>query len=121
MEPPASGQMGISVPGRRESLEAQIFDRFRFSALASQPPFIPRPPIYAGVERTSVSQGERMSTFRPEKSTIIQTSGLAQSPTENEPIFRYRRPGLKPERGAHFARIQTAANSQYAIQKTGSR
>src|SRR2546428_10953250 len=55
--------------------------------------------------------------------TVIQTHGLAHSrlffPTENEPIFRYRRPGLKPERGAHFARIQTQANSQYTIQKTG--
>ena len=64
-----------------------------------------------------------MPTSRPEKFTVIQTNGFAQSriffPTENEPIFWYRRPGLKPERGAHFAKIQTKANSQYAIQKTG--
>jgi hypothetical protein len=63
-----------------------------------------------------------MPTSRPEKFTVIQ-NGLAQSriffPTENEPIFRYRRPGLKPERRADFVRIQTEAHSQYAIQKTG--
>jgi hypothetical protein len=65
---------------------------------------------------------QRMPTSRPEKFTVIQ-NGLAQSricfPPENEPIFRYRRPGLKPDRGAHFARIQTKANPQHAIQKTG--
>ena len=63
-----------------------------------------------------------MPTSRPEKFTVIQTNSLAQSrifPTENEPIFRCRRLGLKPERGAHFAGIQTKANSQHAIQKTG--
>jgi hypothetical protein len=63
-----------------------------------------------------------MPTSRPERFTVIQTNGLAQSRicfrAENEPIFRYRRPGLNPVRGAHFARIQTQANSQYAIQKT---
>jgi hypothetical protein len=52
-----------------------------------------------------------MPTSRPEK--------FISFPTENEPIFRYRRPSLKPARGAHFARIQTQPNSQYAIQKTG--
>jgi hypothetical protein len=36
------------------SLDPQIFDRLRFSALASQAPFIRRLPIYAGVGRTSV-------------------------------------------------------------------
>jgi len=64
-----------------------------------------------------------MPTSKPEKFTVIQTNGLAQSrifiPTENEPISWYRRPGLKPARGAHFATIQIEANSQYAIQKTG--
>ena len=124
MEPPANAQakVGIFVPGRRRSLHPQIFCRFRFSALASQPPFIPRPPIYAGVERTSVSRGQRMPTSRPGKFTVVQTNGLAQSsifPTENEPIFRYRRPGLKPESGAQFTRILTRTNSQYAIKKTG--
>ena len=113
----------ICPDGRRGHADPQIFDRFRFSALASQPPFIPRPPIYAGVERTSVSQGQRMPTSRPEKFTVIQTNGFAQSriffPTENEPIFWYRRPGLKPERGAHFEKCEVKANSQYAIQKTG--
>ena len=93
------------------------------SALASQPPFIPRPPIYAGVESTSISQGQRMPTSRPGKFTVIQTSGLARHltffPTENEPIFRHRFQGLKPDRRAHFAGIQTKANSRYAIQKTG--
>jgi hypothetical protein len=57
-----------------------------------------------------------MPISRPEKFTVTQTYGLAQSrrcfPTENEPIFRYRRPGLKPEGDAK-------TNSQYAIQKTG--
>ena len=97
------------------SLDPKIFDHLRFSALASQAPFIRRLPIYAGVERTSVSQGQRMPTFRPGKFTVIQ-NGLAP---ENEPIFFYRRPGLKPQRGAHFSRIQSKANTQYAIQKTG--
>ena len=64
-----------------------------------------------------------MQTSRPGKFTVIQTSGLAQRltffPTENEPIFLYRVQGLKPDRRAHFARIQTTANSRYAIQKTG--
>src|SRR5262245_10358388 len=63
-----------------------------------------------------------MPTSRP-KFRVIRTKGLAQSPiffpTENEPIFHSRRPGLEPERGAHFAKIQTKANSWYAIQKTG--
>ncbi len=57
-----------------------------------------------------------MPISRPEKFTVTQTHGLAQNricfPTENEPIFRYRRPGLKPESDAK-------TNSQYAIQKTG--
>jgi hypothetical protein len=86
----------------------KYFDRFRFSALASQAPFIPRRPIYAGVVRTSVSQGQRMPTSS-RKSRIF-------FPTENEPIFR---PGLRPERGSHFVKIQAAANSRHAIQKTG--
>src|SRR5439155_6229657 len=64
-----------------------------------------------------------MPTSRPGKFTVIQTNGLARRltffPTENEPIFRYRFQGLKPDQRAHFARIQTKANSQYAIQKTG--
>ena len=64
-----------------------------------------------------------MPTFRFEKFTVTQSDGLAQNsiffPTENEPIFRYRRLGLNPERGAHFAKIQSKANSWYAIQKTG--
>src|SRR5882672_1968832 len=64
-----------------------------------------------------------MPTSRPERFTVIQTNALAQGriffPTENEPIFRYRRQGLEPEFGAHFAGIQASANSQYAIQKTG--
>jgi len=64
-----------------------------------------------------------MPTSRPVRLTVIQTSGLAQTriffPTENEPIFWHWRPSLKPERGGHFARIQTQANSQYAIKKTG--
>ena len=64
-----------------------------------------------------------MPTSRPEKFAVIQTNGLAQSrilsPPENEPIFLYLRPALKPERRAHFAKIQTKANSQYSIQKTG--
>src|SRR5216684_3895 len=71
--------------------------RFRFSALASQAPFIPRPLVYAGVERTSVSQGQPMQTSSPKKFTVIQ-NGLAQSricfPGENEPIFCYRSHGL---------------------------
>src|SRR5258708_26571947 len=62
-----------------------------------------------------------MPTSKPERFTAHY--GLAQSriffPTENEPIFWYRRPGLRPVRGAHFARMQSKANSQYAIQKTG--
>jgi len=65
-----------------------------------------------------------MSTSRAERFTVIQTNGLAQSrirfPTENEPIFRYRRLGLNPVRGAHFAGIQTEANPLYAIQKTAA-
>src|SRR5437773_1010904 len=101
----------------------QIFDGFRFSALASQPPFILRSPIYAGVESTSISQGQRMPTSRPGKFTVIQTSGLARHltffPTENEPIFLYRFQGLKLDRRAHFAGILTTANSRYAIKKTG--
>jgi len=36
--------------------DPQIFDRFRFSALASRAPFIRPAPIYAGVERTSVRE-----------------------------------------------------------------
>ena len=64
-----------------------------------------------------------MPTSRPEKFAVIQTNGLAQSrilsPPENEPIFLYLRPALKPERRAHFAKIQTKANSQYSIKKTG--
>ena len=65
-----------------------------------------------------------MPISRPEKFTVAQTYGLAQSrrcfPTGNEPIFRYRRPGLKPESVAQFTRILTKGNSQYAIQKTGA-
>ena len=64
-----------------------------------------------------------MPTSRPGKFTVIRTNGLAQrfppSPTENEPIFQYRLPSRKPERGAHFAKIQTTTNSQYAIQTIG--
>src|SRR5258708_6941507 len=64
-----------------------------------------------------------MPTSGPEKCTVTETSGLAQSrisfPTENGPIFRYRRPASSQIAGAHFARIQTEANSQYAIQETG--
>src|SRR5262249_39099652 len=66
--------------------DQQIFGRFRFSALASQPLFIPRPPIYAGVERTSVSHGHRMATSGLEKLTVIQTHGLAYSRTETNPF-----------------------------------
>ena len=50
-----------------------------------------------------------MPTSGPEKCTATETSGLAQSrisfPTDNEPIFRYRRQDLNPARGAHFAGI----------------
>src|SRR5258707_15519185 len=64
-----------------------------------------------------------MPTSRPVRLTVIQTSGLAQTriffPTENEPIFRCRRPGLELERSAHFARIQSNASSEYAIQRKG--
>ena len=64
-----------------------------------------------------------MPISRPEKFTVTQTHRRAQSRicfrTDNEPIFRYRRPGLKPESGAQFTRILTKTNSQYAIQKTG--
>ena len=64
-----------------------------------------------------------MPTIRREKFTVAQSDGLAPSgilfPTENEPISQYRRPDIKPQRGGRFARMQTKANSQYAIQKTG--
>jgi len=63
------------------------------------------------------------ASFKPEKFTVNQTCGLAQSrisfPTENEPIFQYRRQGLELERAAHFAKGKTKANSQHAIQKRG--
>src|SRR5439155_23868694 len=104
-------KVGFSVPDRRGSHDPRIFDCVRFSALPSQAPFIPRPPIYAGVERTSVSRGQRMPTSRPGKFTVIRT--------ENEPIFLYRRVDFKPGRGAHFAGMQSAANFQYALQTTG--
>ncbi len=105
-------------------VDPQIFDRLRFSALASQAPFIRRLPIYAGVGRTSVRKGNVCQFPDPRNSQSLEIHGLAQSrvcfPTGNEPIFRYRRPGLQSESGAQFARIQTGANSQYAIQKTGA-
>src|SRR5262249_30958215 len=56
-----------------------------------------------------------MPTSRHGNFTVIQ-NGLSP---ENEPIFFYRRPGHKPQRGAQFSRIQSKANTQYAIQKTG--
>jgi hypothetical protein len=48
-----------------------------------------------------------MPTFRLEKFTIIPS------------YSRYRRPGLESERAAHLAKIQSKANSRYAIKKTG--
>jgi hypothetical protein len=105
-----------------QSRHPQVFDRFRFSALAPQSPFLSHSPIYPGMGNSS-SQGRRMPTFRLEKFTVTQERRLrAKShilPTENEPIFRYRRPGLEPERLVHLAIIQSKANSWYAIQKTG--
>src|SRR5262249_52303380 len=35
------------------------------------------------------------------------------------PFFFIGAPTQKPDRGAHFAKIQTKANSQYALQKAG--
>jgi hypothetical protein len=52
---------------------------FRFSPLASQSSFIPRPPIYAGVGENFSSQGQRMPPSRPEKFPVTQTHGLAHS------------------------------------------
>jgi hypothetical protein len=64
-----------------------------------------------------------MPISRSEEFTVTQTHGLAQSRTcfrtDNEPIFRYRRPSLQPESGAQFTRILTRTNPRYAIQKTG--
>jgi hypothetical protein len=56
-------------------------------------------------------------SFRPTVSRKLAYV-LQSSPTGNEPIFWYRRAGLKPECG-YFAKIQPKANSQYAIKKTG--
>jgi hypothetical protein len=63
-----------------------------------------------------------MPTFRLEKFTVTRSHHLAQSRifflTENEPISRCRRLRLKPERNAHLAKIQSKANSWYAIETT---
>lgn len=97
----------ICTVGWRGSLRSHIFDRFRFSALASQEPFIPRAPIYAVIERTSVSQGQRMSTSRTWKFTAIQ---LRTNPFSDGPQARVR---------PTFRQNADCGNSQYAIQKTG--
>jgi hypothetical protein len=63
-----------------------------------------------------------MPIFRPEKFTVTQRDSLAPSriffPTEKAWVL-VADPGLKPERSANFAKMQSKPNSQDAIQKTG--
>jgi len=44
---------------------------------------------------------------------------MSQNFSNEEALDSRRRPGSQPERSAHFAKIQTKPNSQYAIKKTG--
>ncbi len=113
----------IRPDGQRGSLDPQIFEP-SFQRTSVSGALHPSSDDLCWCWENFSSQGQRMPASRPEKFTVTQTpprlaQGRISFPTENEPIFRYRRPGLKAERGAHFARIQTKANSQYAIQRTG--